>query len=62
MVGILAAVLTDELDGVEAAFADALAGTAISRDAVPNLLTAASGGKARPHSQPALAAPLCHPL
>jgi hypothetical protein len=39
MVGILAAVLTDGLDAVEAACIEALAGGTISRDVVINILT-----------------------
>ncbi len=39
MVGILAAVVTDGIDAVEAACVEALSGTAISRDVVLNILT-----------------------
>lgn len=39
MVGILAAVVTDGVDAVEAACAEALAGGTISRDVVLNILT-----------------------
>jgi hypothetical protein len=39
MVGVLTAVTTDGLDAVEAACAEALAGGAVSRDVVLNILT-----------------------